>query len=980
MKNIFEDLYYSSYEGNKKLDKKLSKKKYNHNPYSGSEINPDFFNSVIDKELKKKENKNIFFPEKTRELLKQMSFYDYCNRKSMIKKYFENLNNDEKNLFLDIIYYFYDIQGTQHLIYILQSNFNIMPYSTKKYREFCKKKVNNNLNQKGNILYDNNKKQSIIYEIVTDVDEYSYCYLNNNKQNKIISLCFDYLTTLDKIFLYNLSKGNIDEINYENNNELLDQKYLKYIEGKNMRQKICLICIIDRYKYSELINNITYPYINELHFTLFSNLSFNENFMFSDLPIKDLYSIFITYFLTIKNYQNIEKISFGNEFFLNKNQFLSYNDDYYQSIISYLIDQYLINFINTGKNVLDKVGIKNVDLMEDKLNNVYEKYKIIYGFNKMFPNLENKKILEISYEDIMNNKYEIINDIKCNYKIIEVNFDNKELKKDINSIINDVKNFIKQNLYNHINDILIISFINFTTENNNNENINLNNFEEIKNLEEFFINNNNRNKIVNINNLKFSQFKYLYLGYDLNDNLIYYRNGKNPIKSIDLLDLFNLFNNKISKIHFDYENIDIIFNKEKSQLKIINLNKNHNDYKINILSDFIKNINNLNDLIIEGLDFTFEEIQNINIKNLSINYDTNCKELFNYNINAFNKAYYLIQKDANIKQKFPNLEIMSIGNIKNENILFEQLFITSNFSSTLKEINIITYHKYKFNKINNNIKTNIISNKIESINKKEKEEENSYDYEDEEDEYDNYDDEDDFFNDKYNDLLKNENPILIDGVPNKKRKINNINIVNEEDVEKFALIREKIDPYKKIEENIFKKDIRAYLKNENILYFNSKIIKTVNQFYLIQHSLSLIEHNIDINKIIFKQLPIPKNYKDSQDIYKNYKNIQNLFIVFETDSTDIICIFNKDPTEYGDNFCLFMNKNEVHFHIKEENKKLKNNQSEIQEIKRNKRNNYWRNKIKKKNLITEFFEAKNFDEYTYNSEAFLEIYQINFNN
>ena len=75
-----------------------------------------------------------------------------------------------------------------------------------------------------------------------------------------------------------------------------------------------------------------------------------------------------------------------------------------------------------------------------------------------------------------------------------------------------------------------------------------------------------------------------------------------------------------------------------------------------------------------------------------------------------------------------------------------------------------------------------------------------------------------------------------------------------------------------------------------------------------------------------------------------------------------------------------MNKNEVHFHIKEENKKLKNNQSEIQEIKRNKRNNYWGNKIKKKNLITEFFEAKNFDEYTYNSEAFLEIYQINFNN
>ena len=51
--------------------------------------------------------------------------------------------------------------------------------------------------------------------------------------------------------------------------------------------------------------------------------------MFSDLPIKDIYSIFITYFLTIQNYQNIKKISFGDEFFMNKNQFLSYNDEYY---------------------------------------------------------------------------------------------------------------------------------------------------------------------------------------------------------------------------------------------------------------------------------------------------------------------------------------------------------------------------------------------------------------------------------------------------------------------------------------------------------------------------------------------------------------------------------------------------------------------------------------------------------------------------
>ena len=98
-----------------------------------------------------------------------------------------------------------------------------------------------------------------------------------------------------------------------------------------------------------------------MYFTLFSNTTFDEHFMFSDLPIKDIYSIFITYFLTIQNYQNIKKISFGDEFFMNKNQFLLYNDEYYQSIINYLIDQYLINFINNGNNVLDKAEIKNIE-------------------------------------------------------------------------------------------------------------------------------------------------------------------------------------------------------------------------------------------------------------------------------------------------------------------------------------------------------------------------------------------------------------------------------------------------------------------------------------------------------------------------------------------------------------------------------------------------------------------------------------------
>ena len=98
-----------------------------------------------------------------------------------------------------------------------------MPYSTKKYREFCRKKLNFKLNKDGKILYTENNHQSIIYEIVKSYNKYMH------EQNKIISLCFDYLTTLDNIFLYNLSKGNIDDLEYKESNEFLDKKYLRYI-------------------------------------------------------------------------------------------------------------------------------------------------------------------------------------------------------------------------------------------------------------------------------------------------------------------------------------------------------------------------------------------------------------------------------------------------------------------------------------------------------------------------------------------------------------------------------------------------------------------------------------------------------------------------------------------------------------------------------------------------------------------------------
>ena len=92
------------------------------------------------------------------------------------------------------------------------------------------------------------------------------------------------------------------------------------------------------------MDSIIYPYIQKLHFKLFSHIDLNELFMFYNLPINEIFKIFESYFINLKNFKSIKQISFDDEFVINKDQFLSYNDEYYQSIISYIIDQFFIKY------------------------------------------------------------------------------------------------------------------------------------------------------------------------------------------------------------------------------------------------------------------------------------------------------------------------------------------------------------------------------------------------------------------------------------------------------------------------------------------------------------------------------------------------------------------------------------------------------------------------------------------------------------
>ena len=312
--------------------------------YLYSEKNKKFFNEEIEKNIEEFHFKNY-----TKNLLNEMTYHEFVNlhNKKIFLDYYKNISNEkDKKIFLDKVFYLFYKKyhlnnNSSELEKFLLSDFDEYPLATKQYRQSCRTYINNEIENNGYELYNKNIKESIIKEILGKYHNNNY---DKDKKNKFV---LDYLGSLDILYLFNFPKDKNKDNIYDILNASkdltkinLDSKYLEFIENNNLKQKICLICIIDRNKYSKYISKIIYRYVYELHFTLFIKSNLNNSFMFNDIPINEIYNIFINYFINIKNYKNIEVVSFSNEFFLNKNQFLNYNDEYYQSIISYLIDQY----------------------------------------------------------------------------------------------------------------------------------------------------------------------------------------------------------------------------------------------------------------------------------------------------------------------------------------------------------------------------------------------------------------------------------------------------------------------------------------------------------------------------------------------------------------------------------------------------------------------------------------------------------------
>ena len=181
----------------------------------------DFFNDKIKEELTNQGNTIKFiFSGVSKELLKLISYYDYTiNKNSLIENYFQNLlNNEERREFIDKAFYYFCNINNYHLIKdILKCEFDKYPYTTKKYKKLLQKDLDNELKKDGYNLYIKNKQQSIISEIMNDSLLKKQLYL---QKGKLLSLCFDYMTTLDDLFLYNLPKE-------ENTNEIIQRKKTK---------------------------------------------------------------------------------------------------------------------------------------------------------------------------------------------------------------------------------------------------------------------------------------------------------------------------------------------------------------------------------------------------------------------------------------------------------------------------------------------------------------------------------------------------------------------------------------------------------------------------------------------------------------------------------------------------------------------------------------------------------------------------------
>ena len=612
-------------------------------------------------------------------------------------------------------------------------------------------------------LFQEIKTKPITYNFLRN--DLNYSYINYLKsQLKILFFNFIYRCLDDIEMTKGLIKDYYSTLEYSILSYIpSDYEYLNMIEIMNensmtknkINQKIKLLLIIDENNFYNSKNKIiSYPNITEIE------LLFNKENITKD----NLFFKFNLFLSKIEYLENINKIIFHNKVYENnltenKNKIIK---EYYQCIISFLLDQiYKEENSELKGQILLLKNVKEINVEDITFLYIYEKMKLYYCINDIFPSISRKKI------KIINNKNnELLNaNININYyltnKIFIIN--NKEEKIKLKELLLFIEFHLKSNT--NIEYLMIINHNKLINDEVNE----LKDIDLLKLKEFFFIDNysesniDNNQKFIKLLNLPKCNY-YEYEGYDKDNKLIIYRKGETQIQSFDLIDLFK-YNKKLIHMKLIKEKIQINYNEERTNLEILNIGKEKSvinkiinaryNLVINHFSQFIFNQNQLYELTINYFDIQFKEIQNNNIKTLNINYIED---------SIIGKFVFMYEKNVNLAKIFPNLVNLNIGgNSRNVMNLFCHIL-----SSDLKNVNIIidknktNYYikaKKKFNKyaINYNIKylenlneKNKVKKDLKNGNKKE----DFYDEIEEEEEEEEEDDDDAFLT--YDDIANSD--------------------------------------------------------------------------------------------------------------------------------------------------------------------------------------------------------------------------------
>ena len=290
-------------------------------------------------------------------------------------------------------------------------------------KEFCDnlefysslKDINNKISK----WFNHIKNKSLNYDFLENVLNFSYIqYLYNSllhlKQKKhyenlnqkaIKSTVIDFYSSLPNIIAIFSPKN---EINLEN-------EYFKFIETANnnsrnknkINQKIKLIMIISPNisEGEDTLQKISYNNINEIEIF----------FDIKNYGYENLYIVLNNYFSKIEFLENINKINFNNLIninYFNESIYIKKEKKLYHSLLSYLFDEYYYfqekqdnkdkknqNQFKLIKN-LENIYIENITFLY-----IYEKMKLFYCINDIFPIISNKNnsgILYYLYDNFIN--------------------------------------------------------------------------------------------------------------------------------------------------------------------------------------------------------------------------------------------------------------------------------------------------------------------------------------------------------------------------------------------------------------------------------------------------------------------------------------------------------------------------------------------------------------------------------------------------